>query len=110
MSDAQATPATEPEDKVVYKLKLDLPYPNKGDSVQIVGLGTFENGATHDITESQHAQFQVQNATFENNLNENNEVTGATQVPGPTLEEAVETIEGATVTSGTTASKKGGKS
>lgn len=114
MSDAQTTaPAApdveapaEPDDKVVYKLKLDLDHPLKGDSVQIAGLGTFENGATHDITESMHNQFRVQNSTFEDVVDEDNNVVAVKTILGPTLLKAFEGNDKVTVT----AAKKGGSS
>jgi len=106
MSDAQATPATEPEDKVVAKLKLDMPQHAKGAAIQIAGLGTFENGATHDITESQHEQFRVQSSTYEDVVNDNNELVGVKPILGSTLAEAFKDNEDVTVTS----SKKGGSS
>jgi hypothetical protein len=116
MSDAQTTPATEapattapadePEDKVVYKMKLDIDHLHKGDSIQVAGLGTFENGATHDITESMHNQFRVQNSTFKDIVDDDNSVVAVETIPGPTLLQAFADRDGINVT----ANKKGGNS
>jgi hypothetical protein len=86
------------DEKVVYELTLDLPGQPKGEPVQIAGLGTFENGKSHQITESQAESYRSYNTRLEYEYDEDNNLVGATAEPGPTLLQAFSKTDGVEVT------------
>lgn len=88
------------EEKVVYELDVDVPGLPKGEGLQIMGLGEFENGSTYLITESEAQSFRVMNATMEPVVDEDTQaITGAEYTLAPTLLQLSNTfVEGITVT------------
>jgi hypothetical protein len=92
------------DDRVVYELSLDLPSLPKGEPVQIPGLGTFENGETHEITKIEHERYRAYHVRQIPVIDEETqEVRGNELENGPTLLQAFkdrEDIEVVTITGG----------
>lgn len=42
-----------------HKVKLDVPTTNKGEPIEVPGLGVFENGATHTVDETQRYTWET---------------------------------------------------
>jgi len=90
-----------------YKLKLDLPNAGKGVEVYLDGLGSFENGAEHDITDEQAAYFRVAHQKVKDHKDDDTGlITHVDVEPGPTLLEYYKDREGIEVTTSKAESKK----
>lgn len=76
---------------MTYKLKVNSKTLPKGKLVTIKGLGSFENGKTHDVSDEQAERFRVINSVQVSNTNEKGETTTETKL-GPTLTEAVKSM------------------
>jgi hypothetical protein len=63
-----------------YKLTVDMPNLNKGEVVNISGLGDFKNGSTTEVSEEQANQFRAFHQVYDNEK--------AAWVPGPTVLQA----------------------
>jgi hypothetical protein len=85
------------DEKVVYTIDFDLPGTAKGQSVQVAGLGEFENGSSYDVTREEADAFRSYNIRQESHHNEDGQLVTETHL-GPTLLQAFEHTEGVTVT------------
>lgn len=74
------------------KLKVNSKTLPKGKLVTIKGLGAFENGKTHDITDEQEARFRTINSVVVSETNKKGETETKT-VLGPSLSDAVATMD-----------------
>jgi hypothetical protein len=87
------------EEKVVYELDVDVEGLPKGEPLQIMGLGVFENGSSYLITESEAERYRLMNATMEPIVDEDTQaVLGAEYTKSPTLLQLSDSLpEGITV-------------
>lgn len=90
-----------------YQLKLSLPNVGKGGTVAIDGLGEFENGKEHTVSEDDALRFRHARATVESTTDKDG-VTEAKEVLGPTLVEAFKGVEGIDVSKKAEATKTQG--
>ena len=87
------------------KLRVDSKTLPKGKLVTIKGLGAFENGKTHDISDEQEARFRSINSVVVTETDSEG-VTHTKVELGPTLKQAVDTM--ANVSLGGSSSKSSG--
>jgi hypothetical protein len=82
----------------MYELTIDQPNLPKGEPIQIVGLGTFENGSTYTITKDQNESYRAAHARQVPIIGENDEILGSEVEPGPTVLQASKSMYGVEVT------------
>lgn len=87
----------------MYEMKLDFPNLNKGDLVEVDGLGVFENGASYQISEEEAEQYRSTRPTVTTSTSKKGQMTTTSEL-GPTLLEDYSKHDHITVT----ISKKGG--
>jgi hypothetical protein len=71
----------------MYNITLDFPDRSKGDTVEIDGLGVFENGYSYTVSDEEAAAFRVHHSTQEYEWDSEGNMTTTTQ-PGPTVLQA----------------------
>jgi hypothetical protein len=84
----------------VYEHTIDQPNSPKGEPLQIVGLGTFENGYTYTINRYEAESFRDFHQSLVPVMAEDDKsIIGQERQQGPTLLEAAKGMYGVTVTS-----------
>jgi hypothetical protein len=76
------------DEKVKYVLELDVPGLDNKAEVEIPGLGVFQNGQTHEITEQQASDYRVRMATAEPVYDDDDIIIGSEVSQGPTVLQA----------------------
>lgn len=72
-----------------FTIKVDMPNLSPGDTVQVHGLGSLENGKTVRISDEQAAMFMILNGSPVNEVGADGKPTGATIFKaGPPPDEA----------------------
>lgn len=81
--------ANEEIEPAIYDLKVALPNLPEGEPVQIPGLGTFKNGSTYEITQSDDDAYRSYHTKALPNWDEEaKEYRGSKEVLGPSLLDA----------------------
>ena len=77
------------DEKVAYEISFDLVGPPRGGTVQVPGLGTFENGKTYEVTKAEadaYRSFHTRQTPIVDD--ETKEIRGTEAELGPTLLQA----------------------
>jgi hypothetical protein len=83
----------------MYKMTVDLPTLPKGEPVQIVGLGTFENKGTYTVTKDQAEYFRSHHSRQIEVRDDTGDVVGSELELGPTLLQSSKNMYGVEVES-----------
>lgn len=87
----------------MYEMTVDLPTLPKGEPVQIVGLGTFENGSSFTVSKEEAERYRNHHAKqVEVRDEDTGDLLGSEVQQGPTLLQVADSMYGVTVS---TASK-----
>lgn len=99
---------SDADEKVQYEVTLDLPGTPKGEPVQIVGLGTFDNGSTFEVTKEEAEYYRAFHVRQEPIVDDETQaILGSEAVLGPTLLQAFKDTEGVEVVTVVTKKKEG---
>lgn len=79
-----------------YEIEVNLPDLPKGELVQIPGLGTFENGTKHDVSQEEAEAYRAYHTQHVAETSEDGEMS-VDVVQGPTLLEASKDMYGVEV-------------
>jgi hypothetical protein len=71
----------------MYEITLDFPDRSKGDTVEIDGLGVFENGYSYTVSDEEAEAFRLHHTTQQHEWDKDGNMTTTTE-KGPTLLQA----------------------
>ena len=80
-----------------YKMTVDVPHLPKGAPIQIVGLGTFENGSTVEVSKEDADHYRDVHGRQEPQHDEDGSLVGMSREKGPTLLQASKSMYGVEV-------------
>lgn len=81
----------------MYKLKIDMPNLAPGATVELDGLGIFQNAGTYEITEAEADVFQSRATVYNSTFDSSGRII-IEKIIGPDLVEAFSEVEGIEVT------------
>lgn len=95
----------------VYTVTVDNPTLPKGEPIQIVGLGTFENGGTYTVSKQEADAYRTYHSALVTTRDERDgSILGADTELGPTLLQASKTMFGVEVSTADSKERRKGQS